>query len=719
MKKLLILSVFFVLITNHYPLIFANAQERTITLDIVVTNPSDEESQEVEVKTDLPEELKEEDVISSDGLELGLDTERESLFVKGKVTLQPAETTVYKIVVRDVWVIPGSEGPPVGDIGAHIAAYRENKKELESIKEELRAAHSRQQATRGKRQKVFLVVVLAAIFGVVVFVGRKRLAVGLRRWMQKLRSKSKNEGHKNQDIYTIGERESKEVKNQSIKEVEITKSEDKEEKAEKIKELPRINLKEVKIEPELVEKVPAKFVWHYKFMPVKLENNVLTVASAAPNDVLKEDLKQYLGFKTKMVLADEADILDAVKKFYGVGAETVEKILEEESISGSTLGTTGLEEIKDEDIAKLAEEPGVIRLVNQILLEAHQKNATDIHIEPYPGKLKLRYRIDGILYDARVPTNIARFLPAIISRVKIMSGLNIVERRLPQDGRAKIKIKNEVFDLRISTMPTPYGESIVIRILPTAMLFSLERLGFSNKDLKTFEELIKKPHGIIFVTGPTGSGKTTTLYTALSKIKQENKGAKILTIEDPIEYELEGITQTQVNPEIGLNFARGLRSMLRHDPDIMMVGEVRDFETAEIAIRMALTGHLLFSTLHTNDAASGVARLLDIGVEPYLIASSVEVFIAQRLIRMVCKKCKGKGCEACNSTGYRGRSAMFEMLVVDEAIKKLITQKAPTGQIKKKAVSQGMKTLWEDGQEKIAQGITTREEVLRVTQERD
>jgi len=489
----------------------------------------------------------------------------------------------------------------------------------------------------------------------------------------------------------------------------------------------RIDLKGLTIEPEIIEKVPAKFVWHYKFIPVELENNVLTVASAAPNDVLKEDLKQYLGFKTKMVLADEADILDAIKKFYGVGAETVEKILEEESISGSTLETTDLEEIKDEDIAKLAEEPGVIKLVNQILLEANQKNATDIHIEPYQGKLKLRYRIDGVLFDAKVPSNIVRFLPAIISRVKIMSGLNIVERRLPQDGRSKVKIKNEVFDLRISTMPTSYGESIVIRILPTTMLFSLEKLGFLERDLRTFDELIKKPHGIIFVTGPTGSGKTTTLYTALSKIKRENKGAKILTIEDPIEYELEGITQIQVNPEIGLNFARGLRSMLRHDPDIMMVGEVRDFETAEIAIRMALTGHLLFSTLHTNDAASGVARLLDIGVEPYLIASSVEAFIAQRLIRVVCKKCtpkgtaspKGKGCEACNSTGYRGRSAIFELLLVDEEIKKLITEKAPAGQIKKKAVSQGMKTLWEDGQEKIAQGITTQEEILRVTQEKD
>ena len=693
------------------------AQEQTLTLDIEVINPSDEETQEIEVKADLPEELKKEDIISSDGLEVGFDEEKGTLFVKGEVLLQPAETTIYKIVVRDVWVIPGSEGVLVGDIGAHIKAYRENKRELSKIEEGLRATHSRQQATRGKRQKVFWVVVLAAIFGAAVFIGRRRLILGIRGYMRKIKARTKFKKNKTEDTYVISERDEGQ---KSEDRSQRTDNKELKAKSEKLKkEYPEINLKEIKIETESIEKIPAKFVWHYKFMPVKLEGDVLTVAAAGPDNVLRDDLSQFLGFKVKMVRASEVDILEAIRKFYGVGAETVEKILEEESASGEGLETAGLEEIKDEDIAKLAEEPGVIRLVNQILVEAHQKNATDIHIEPYQGKLKLRYRIDGVLYDAKVPSNIVRFLPAIISRVKIMSGLNIVERRLPQDGRAKVKIKNEVFDLRISTMPTPYGESIVIRILPTTMLFSLEKLGFLNRDLKNFEGLLKKPHGIIFVTGPTGSGKTTTLYTALSKIKQENKGAKILTIEDPIEYELEGITQTQVNPEIGLNFARGLRSMLRHDPDIMMVGEVRDFETAEIAIRMALTGHLLFSTLHTNDAASGVARLLDIGVEPYLIASSVEVFIAQRLIRMVCKKCKGKGCEACNSTGYRGRSAMFEMLVVDEAIKKLITQKAPTGQIKKKAVSQGMKTLWEDGQEKIAQGITTREEVLRVTQERD
>lgn len=688
------------------------AQEQTLTLDIEVTNPSDEETQEVEVKADLPEELKKEDIISSDGLEVGFDEEKGSLFVKGEVFLQPAETTVYKIKVRDVWVIAGSEGGPVGDISAHIAAYRESiRRQSSEVREQ--KTEDRAQRTEGR---IVWVVILAVILGSAVFIGRKRLkryvlwAVGYA-----LKRKTQDAERKAHNTYVIKEEE--EISAARSAPCAMRQTQNARHKTQDTSKVPKINLKEAEIKPEIIEKIPAKFVWHYKFMPVKLEEDVLTVATASPDNVLRDDLSQFLGFKVKMVRASEADILDTIKKFYGVGAETVEKILDEESLSGEGLETAAaLEEIKDEDIAKLAEEPGVIRLVNQILVEAHQKNATDIHIEPYQGKLKLRYRIDGVLYDAKVPPSIVRFLPAIISRVKIMSGLNIVERRLPQDGRSKVKIKNETFDLRISTMPTPYGESIVIRILPTTMLFSLEKLGFSDRDLKTFEELIKKPHGVIFVTGPTGSGKTTTLYTALSKIKQDNKGAKILTIEDPIEYESEGITQIQVKPEIDLTFARGLHSMLRHDPDIMMVGEVRDFETAEIAIRMALTGHLLFSTLHTNDAASGVTRLLDIGVEPYLLASSVEAFIAQRLVRMVCRKCKGKGCEACNSTGYRGRSAIFELLLVDEAVKKLITRKAPSDEIKKKAVSGGMKTLWEDGQEKIAKGITTKEEVLRVTQ---
>ena len=717
-KFLIVVFIFSFLVLS-----FSWAQEQTLTLDIEAANPSDEEAQEVEVRADLPEELIKEDIIFSDGLEVGLDAEKGSLFVTGKVTLQPAETTIYKIKVRDVWVIPGSEGAPVGDIGAHIAAYSENKKQLSA------ARHQQESATRNARratQKIVWLVVLAAILGTGIFIGRRRFLLWIRYGVSKYQSITESQAFragavlKNEKIENKGQKIIEEIKEADEQENEMSKCQSVPEsqafRAGAVSELPRINLKKIEIKPELAEKIPSKFVWHYKFMPVKLEGDILTVATANPDNALRDDLSQFFGFRIKMVLADEADILQAIKKFYGVGAETVEKILEEEAVSGEGLEAAALDEIKDEDIARLAEEPGVIKLVNQILVEAHQKNATDIHIEPYQGKLKLRYRIDGVLYDTKMPSNIARFLPAIISRVKIMSGLNIVERRLPQDGRAKVKIKSEVFDLRISTMPTPYGESIVIRILPTAMLFSLEKLGFSARDLKVFEKLIKKPHGIIFVTGPTGSGKTTTLYTALNKMKQKSPGKKILTIEDPIEYELEGITQTQVNPEINFTFARGLRSMLRHDPDIMMVGEVRDFETAEIAIRMALTGHLLFSTLHTNDAAGAVARLLDIGVEPYLIASSVEAFIAQRLVRVVCPKCKAKGCEACNSTGYKGRTAIFELLLVNEDIKRFITQKVSVDEIKKKAISQGMKTLWEDGEEKIVQGITTREEVLRVTQ---
>jgi len=496
---------------------------------------------------------------------------------------------------------------------------------------------------------------------------------------------------------------------------------------------PYIELKDTPIAPEAIEKIPPKYAWYYNIMPIRIEEGHLVCAISDPLSISKvtDDIKVYLNLRLKFVLTKEEEIAEAIKKFYGVGAETVEQILSDETVGEPEVPVAIAE--SDEDIAKLAGDASVIRLVNQILVEAREKKATDIHIEPYRGRLKLRYRIDGILTDVKLPPEIMRFLPAIISRIKIMSGLDIVERRLPQDGKSNVKIKDEMYDLRVSTLPSVYGESIVIRVLPTKMLFSLERLGFSESDRKIFEELIRKPHGVIFVTGPTGSGKTTTLYTALTKIKAEHPGAKVITIEDPIEYELEGITQIQVNPEIDLTFARGLRSMLRHDPDLMMVGEVRDFETAEIAIRMALTGHLLFSTLHTNDAASGITRLIDIGVEAYLVASSVEAFIAQRLVRVICDKCKeelpvmdgklkikrayhGKGCEACGFSGYRGRSAIFEILIVDDDIKKLIMQKAPANEIKSKAIANGMKTLWDDGKDKIEKGITTLEEILHVTQ---
>jgi type II secretory ATPase GspE/PulE/Tfp pilus assembly ATPase PilB-like protein len=442
-----------------------------------------------------------------------------------------------------------------------------------------------------------------------------------------------------------------------------------------------------------------------------------------------------------MVLAPDEDIENALKLYYGLAAETLGRMTRA-AVPDDAL-TGGRQQDKVEDIEKLAEDASIVQLVNQLILEAFRKRATDIHIEPFRDKVSMRYRIDGILYDANVPIDIKNFLYPIISRIKIMSNLNIVERRLPQDGRAVVKVANHVLDLRISTIPTPFGESVVIRILPTQMLFSLEKLGLDRIGLKVFEELILKPHGIIFVTGPTGNGKTTTLYACLSRINTKDR--KIITIEDPIEYEMSGITQIQVQPEIGMDFARGLRSILRHDPDVIMVGEVRDLETAEIAIRVALTGHLVFSTLHTNDAASGITRLVDIGLEPYLVVSSVESFIAQRLIRVICPACKyedtaapfelkeiiaresglkspdevkifrGKGCPNCNNTGYLGRTAIYEILLIDETIKDLVLKKSPASALKRVAISHGMRTLRQDGWQKVLAGISTPEEVMKVT----
>ena len=513
--------------------------------------------------------------------------------------------------------------------------------------------------------------------------------------------------------------------------------------------IPFMKLKDVTIDPAVIKQIPAKFASYYKVMPVKYEDDKLIIASSDPLRSL-DDLRLFLGHDIKPVLASESEIMETIKEYYGVGAETVEGIIAKAPKESKEL-ETAKEAGKIEDIEKLAEDASVVKLVNQIILEACQKRATDIHIEPFRGKMNIRYRIDGILYNANVPPDIERFFLAIISRIKIMSRLNIVERRLPQDGRAVIKIGQEELDLRISIIPTRYGEGMVIRILPTSMLFSLEKLGLEPRDLVLLENLIKKPHGIILVTGPTGSGKSTTLYACLNEIKSSKN--KILTIEDPIEYELEGISQIQVLPEIGFSFAQGLRSMLRHDPDIMMVGEIRDFETAELAIRSALTGHLVFSTLHTNDAAGAVARLLNIGIEPYLVASSVEAFIAQRLVRLICPECKkpdtsvpekiqtiimqdiakdragsenpkieeirfyrGKGCKDCNFTGFKRRTAIHEILIVDKFIRELMLKKASTDEIRDKAISQGMKTLRLCGWKKVIEGWTTPEEILRVTQ---
>jgi type IV pilus assembly protein PilB len=503
--------------------------------------------------------------------------------------------------------------------------------------------------------------------------------------------------------------------------------------------LETVDLKRLAIDKAVIERVPVKFASYYKFMPIAIADNKIKLATAMPMDVrLQDELRVHLGMEPKIVLALESDVYEALKKHYGLASDTIDRILtQDKRLPMETDQTQWVE-----DIEKKSEDPSIAKLVNQIILEAYQKRATDIHIEPYRNKVRLRYRIDGVLVDANLPNEAKVFLLPIISRIKIMSNLTITERRLPQDGSAVVRTKDQDLDLRVSTIPTPRGESMVIRILPTkTMLMSLEKLGFSDETALKFRDLIRRPHGIVFVTGPTGSGKTTTLYACLNEINAASR--KIITIEDPIEYEMEGVTQIQVNSRVDLSFAKGLRSILRHDPDILMVGEVRDLETAEIAIRTALTGHLVFSTLHTNDAASGITRLVDMGIEPYLVASSVEAFVAQRLVRVICPKCKtedktpfkdirdeiartlqvndavkiykGAGCDHCNSTGYYGRTAIYEIMALNEAIRSAIIEKPRAEHIKRIAVANGMRTLRQDGWKNVLEGVTTPAEVLNVT----
>jgi len=502
-----------------------------------------------------------------------------------------------------------------------------------------------------------------------------------------------------------------------------------------------LKLKNIKIPPAAIESVPAKFATHYKLIPIDIRDDTITVALSNPLDIhVLDDLKLLLKKEIETVLSGESDIIEAIKKYYGVGAETIEKI----TPAARAMAEEGSRAPLTEDISTSAEDASIIKFVNQILLEGYRDRATDIHIEPYQYELVVRYRVDGILYETKTSPRIKGFQSAIISRIKIMANLDIAERRLPQDGRIKIKIDKDEVDLRVSILPTPFGESVVIRVLSGNVFYDMGKLGLLKKDLDILEKLIKMPHGIIFVTGPTGSGKTTTLYAALQKINDKEK--KIITIEDPIEYQMKGVIQVQVHPRIGLTFANALRAMLRHDPDVMMVGEVRDLETAEITIRVALTGHLVFSTLHTNDASGGITRLIDMGIEPFLVASSVNAFIAQRLVRIICQECKqvvksdkemmkafevskidtgsskiyqGKGCESCKHTGYKGRTAIYELLTVSEEIRDLILHRSSSDQIKKKAVSLGMRTLRQDGWEKIVMGITTPAEVIRVTQQEE
>ncbi len=502
--------------------------------------------------------------------------------------------------------------------------------------------------------------------------------------------------------------------------------------------IPYRDLKTEAVDAGAIRSVPVKVAWHYGFMPLRFdETGNLLIAVDSPFTIkIQDEIRLQLGHGLVQVLSRRQDITDCFKKYYGFAADTVDKIVSH----------AGFEKPAEEQVIssiesseKMAGDATVVDLVNEIIFEAYQKRATDIHFEPYRGEFRVRYRIDVVLQDVNLSQSAKPIIAFILSRIKIMANLDIIEKRLPQDGRAVVKIKNQTLDLRISSIPTLNGESIVIRILPTQMIFDMKKLGLTDANVEVFEKLIQKPNGIILLTGPTGSGKTTTLYACLNKINSKER--KIITIEDPVEYEISGITQIQISPKSGLDFAKGLRSMLRHDPDVMMVGEIRDFETAEISIRAALTGHLVFSTLHTNDAASGVTRLLDIGVEPFLVASSLEAIIAQRLVRRICSECKtldtsqpaglvqkiardiglqtasipiykGKGCERCGFTGFYGRTAIHEVLVMSDRVKKLVMKKASSYEIKAQALSEGMLMLLQDGWLKVASGQTTPAEVL-------
>ncbi|GMV65925.1 MAG: pilus biosynthesis protein TapB [Candidatus Hinthialibacteria bacterium] len=501
-----------------------------------------------------------------------------------------------------------------------------------------------------------------------------------------------------------------------------------------------VEIKDISIQRDILQLVPVRLVHRYHLVPVERENGCIKVATADPlNHDAFDDLKLLLRCEVEPLLAYSSDIKTAIKRYYGIGSDTVDSLMEEEGDEFAT----DVSAATDGDIEELSEDASIIRFVNQVMSEAINDRATDIHIEPFDNRLRIRYRIDGLLYEASLPPAVRRYQAAIISRIKIMADMNIAEKRLPQDGRITIRRGGTEFDLRVSTVPTPYGESIVIRILNSSgELYDLGRLGMDPGSYEIWQKMIHRSHGIILVTGPTGSGKTTTLYASLAELNRTD--VKIITIEEPIEYQMEGITQIQVQPKIGLSFATVLRSLLRQDPDIMLVGETRDQETAEITIRTALTGHLVFSTLHTNDAAGAIPRLVDMGVEPFLVASSLIGVIAQRLVRVICPNCKdevapqhellaalgyrpddytgvsffkGRGCEECKYLGYSGRTGIYEMMPIGQELRDLTTRRASGAEIKRCAMQQGMETLRQYGWGRVKSGLTTVEELLRVTQE--
>lgn len=507
--------------------------------------------------------------------------------------------------------------------------------------------------------------------------------------------------------------------------------------------LPYQRLKDIEIEDSVLENLPAKAIFQYNVIPVTKEDNHLNIATSDPfTPGLVDALRLASNCRIRLILSPSEDIETSAKKFYGVGAETLDRMMQD--------GAIDLEDddsLLKQDLSELDQEASIVKFVNQIIWEAYKDRATDIHIEPMETDLRIRYRVDGVLHETPMPPQLKRFQSSVISRIKVMSNMDIAEKRLPQDGRISVRIRGAEIDVRVSTMPTVYGESISLRLLMRGGgLITMQDLGLKDHDASMLKKMITRPHGILLVTGPTGSGKSTSLYAWLHTINSVDK--RIMSAEDPIEYEMPGVNQVQMRPEIGLSFASTLRTFLRQDPDVIMVGEIRDKETAEIAIRAALTGHLVFSTIHTNDSASTVTRLLDMGIEPFLVSSSVEGIVAQRLVRGLCKNCRkpvkvdenvlkdhnfpterlktegpiyeAVGCDECRGSGYKGRTGIFEILQVTDEIRPLIVSNCSAAEIRNRSIEQnGMKTLREDGWDKVLAGDTTIDEILRVTEDDD
>lgn len=501
--------------------------------------------------------------------------------------------------------------------------------------------------------------------------------------------------------------------------------------------LPIVDLDRVVVEPKVLQAIPAKLVYRQGCVPIAKENGRLTIATSDPFEIDSlDELRLVTGCGIDLVLADDNDLRKFIRTHYGVGSDTLDAMA-----ADADANTTTAEDPSVAGEIEQAQEASVIKLVNDLLIEAITERATDVHIEPYEHELLVRYRIDGVLQRANVPPTIHRFGNAIVSRLKIMANLNIAEKRLPQDGRITFRQRTkrgiEEFDLRVSIIPMLFGEGVVLRVLnKTAVLMGLDDLGMPADVLARWDTLINRPHGILLVTGPTGSGKSTTLYASLNRIVSDE--VKIITVEDPVEYHVAGVNQIQVHTKVGLTFATGLRSILRHDPDVVMIGEIRDKETAETAVQASLTGHLVFSTLHTNDATGATTRLLDMGVEPFLVASSLEGVMAQRLVRRVCPNCattyipdkadlpldfqigagrtlvRGEGCRECRMTGYHGRVGLYELLTISDELREMVMQRVNAPQIATAALNAGdLSTLKHDGYAKTLDGKTTITEVMR------